>query len=92
MGAMAGEETCFLFIRDVVASVARPLLELRGLAKIGLDPGQKGTVRFELAAGRSGFSGRGWTSRGLRLETSKSWWGQARIEAACSATQSPFRA
>ena len=54
-GAMAGEETCFLFIRDVVASVARPLLELRGLAKIKLDPGQKGTVRFELGAGDLAF-------------------------------------
>ena len=45
----------FLFIRDVVASVARPLLELRGLAKIKLDPGQKGTVRFELGAGDLAF-------------------------------------
>jgi beta-glucosidase len=54
-GGMAGEETCFLFIRDVVASVARPLLELRGLAKIKLDPGQKGTVRFELGAGDLAF-------------------------------------
>ncbi len=54
-GAVAGEETCFLFIRDVTASVARPLLELRGLAKIRLDPGQKGTVRFELAAGDLAF-------------------------------------
>jgi beta-glucosidase len=54
-GAMAGEETCFLFIRDVVASVARPLLELRGLVKIKLDPGEKGTVRFELGAGDLAF-------------------------------------
>lgn len=54
-GAMAGEETCFLFIRDVVASVARPLLELRGLAKIKLDPGEKGAVRFELGSGDLAF-------------------------------------
>ena len=49
LGTVAGEETCFLFVRDPVATVARPLLELRGIAKIRLDPGQRGTVRFELA-------------------------------------------
>ncbi|MGO9483035.1 MAG: glycoside hydrolase family 3 N-terminal domain-containing protein [Rhodomicrobium sp.] len=54
-GTAGGEETAFLFIHDVTASVARPLLELRGLAKIKLDPGQKGTVRFELAAGDLAF-------------------------------------
>ena len=55
LGPAAGEETTFLFIRDVTASVTRPLLELRGLAKIKLDPGQKGTVRFELGAGDLAF-------------------------------------
>jgi beta-glucosidase len=54
-GGAAGEETCFLFIRDVTASVARPVLELRGLAKVKLDPGQKGAVRFELAAADLAF-------------------------------------
>jgi len=47
-GAVAGEETVFLFIHDRVASIARPLLELRGVAKITLDPGACGTVRFSL--------------------------------------------
>jgi beta-glucosidase len=47
-GAVAGEETVFLFIHDPVASLARPLLELRGVAKIALDPGTHGTVRFTL--------------------------------------------
>ncbi|MGO8952901.1 MAG: glycoside hydrolase family 3 N-terminal domain-containing protein [Rhodomicrobium sp.] len=54
-GSVAGEETCFLFIRDIAASVARPVLELRGFAKIALDPGQRGTVSFELPAGDLGF-------------------------------------
>ena len=45
-GDVPGEETVFLFIRDPVASLARPLLELRGVAKIALDPGARGTVRF----------------------------------------------
>jgi beta-glucosidase len=47
-GAVAGEETVFLFIHDPVASLARPLLELRGVAKIALDPGAHGTVCFTL--------------------------------------------
>jgi beta-glucosidase len=47
-GAMAGEETAFLFIRDPLASVARPVLELKGTEKITLEPGAKGTVRFTL--------------------------------------------
>ncbi len=54
-GPVAGEETCFLFIRDVTASVARPVLELRGIAKIALDPGQRGAVRFELGTGDLAF-------------------------------------
>ncbi len=49
-GLAAGEEICFLFIRDIVASVARPVLELRGFSKIALAPGERGTVRFGLAA------------------------------------------
>jgi beta-glucosidase len=56
-GAAAGEETVFLFIRDPVASLARPLLELRGVAKIALDPGKHGTVRFSLGTDDLAFVG-----------------------------------
>ncbi|HLW24462.1 MAG TPA: glycoside hydrolase family 3 N-terminal domain-containing protein [Steroidobacteraceae bacterium] len=42
------EETLFLFVRDPVASVARPALELRGFGKIHLAPGESGTVTFTL--------------------------------------------
>ena len=35
-GARAAEETVFLFVRDRVASVARPTLELKGVTKIAL--------------------------------------------------------
>ena len=45
-----GEETVFLFAHDVVASVARPLLELKGFARIALKPGARGVVRFTLSA------------------------------------------
>ena len=48
-GPLDGEETAFLFIRDPVASIARPLLELKGMATIALTGGSSGTVRFELS-------------------------------------------
>jgi beta-glucosidase len=48
-GPVAGEETVLLFVRDPVASLARPLLELKGMAKIALEPKGRGTVRFTLA-------------------------------------------
>ena len=46
---MAGEETLFLFLRDPVASVARPVLELKDFAKAMLKPGESKTVRFALS-------------------------------------------
>jgi beta-glucosidase len=49
-GARAAEETVFLFVHDRVASVARPLLELRGFAKILLQPGEQGTVSLQFPA------------------------------------------
>jgi beta-glucosidase len=49
-GSRAAEETVFLFTHDKLASVARPVLELKGFAKIRLDPGQAGTVTLPLAA------------------------------------------
>jgi beta-glucosidase len=58
-GPVSGEETAFLFIRDPVASVTRPVLELKGFAKIGLAPGMRGTVRFELHSGDFSFPGDG---------------------------------
>ena len=56
-GAHAAEETVFLFVRDRVASVARPVLELKGVAKIVLEPGETGTARLQLAAADLRFPG-----------------------------------
>jgi beta-glucosidase len=56
-GVRAAEETVFLFTRDKIASVARPLLELKGFAKIALQPGQSGIVRMTLAAAELRFLG-----------------------------------
>jgi beta-glucosidase len=47
-GDVAGEETLFLFLRDPVASVARPVLELKDFAKATLKPGERQIVRFAL--------------------------------------------
>jgi len=47
-GPVVGEATIFLFVRDIVASVTRPLLELKGTAKICLGAKQSGCVRFNL--------------------------------------------
>jgi len=49
-GSASAQETVFLFTHDLVASVARPVLELKGFAKITLDPGARATVSLTLAA------------------------------------------
>lgn len=56
-GARAAEETVFLFVRDKVASVARPVLELKGVAKIALQSGERGTVQIPLPASDLKFLG-----------------------------------
>ncbi len=56
-GPTAGVETLLLFIHDPVATVARPLLELKGMAKITLDPGERGRVTFRLAAAALAYLG-----------------------------------
>jgi beta-glucosidase len=56
-GARAADETVFLFVRDLVASVARPMLELKGVTKIVLEPGETGTARLQLPAAELRFLG-----------------------------------
>jgi len=57
-GSRAAQETVFLFSRDPVASVARPLLELRAFGKIDLAPGESGVVNLSLPASDLKFLGR----------------------------------
>jgi len=47
-GTRAGDEVVQLYIRDVLGSVARPVMELRGFARISLAPGESKDVRFTL--------------------------------------------
>jgi beta-glucosidase len=49
-GDCEGVETIFLFIRDPVARVTRPVLELKDFARLALRAGQTETVRFTLSA------------------------------------------
>jgi beta-glucosidase len=56
-GARAAQETVFLFTHDKIASVARPLLELKGFAKIELRSGESGTVTLSLRASELRFLG-----------------------------------
>nr|WP_248309310.1 glycoside hydrolase family 3 N-terminal domain-containing protein [Bosea sp. AK1] len=56
-GAMAGEHTVFLFIRDVVSSITRPQLELKDFTKVALAPGDMNTVRFTLSSDQLRFLG-----------------------------------
>jgi beta-glucosidase len=49
-GKFLAEETIFLFIHDLVASVAQPLLVLKAWSKATLAPGQSRTVTFRLDA------------------------------------------
>jgi beta-glucosidase len=47
-GERAGAEVAQLYIRDVVSSVTTPVKQLKGFAKVSLNPGETKTVRFTL--------------------------------------------
>jgi beta-glucosidase len=54
-GLRAGDEVVQLYIRDVAASVTRPVRELKGFRRITLRPGEKRTVEFTLTPKEIGF-------------------------------------
>lgn len=54
-GPRRGTETAQLYMRDVVASVTRPVRELRGFERLTLDPGQSGMAAFTLGPAELGF-------------------------------------
>ncbi len=47
-GEVAGDEVPQLYIRDMVASIVRPLKELRDFVRISLKPGEKRSISFTL--------------------------------------------
>jgi beta-glucosidase len=49
-GDRAGDEVVQLYVRDVAASLTRPVKELRGFVRLSLEPGERRTVTFTLDA------------------------------------------
>lgn len=47
-GAVAGKETVQFYIRDLVGSCVRPVMELKGFEKIALAAGEEKTVEFTI--------------------------------------------
>jgi beta-glucosidase len=63
-GPRAGEEVVQLYAHDPVASVSRPLQELRGFLRIALAPGEAKRVTFALLAAQFAF----WDDGRWRIE------------------------
>lgn len=49
-GTRAGDEVVQLYVRDVLASLARPMMELKGFERVSLAPGEEREVKFSLSA------------------------------------------
>lgn len=54
-GNCAGDEVVQLYLRDAHASIARPVKELAGFARISLQPGEEKRICFEVAASQTAF-------------------------------------
>jgi beta-glucosidase len=57
-GKRAAEEVVQLYVRDLVASVTRPVRQLKGISRVHLAPGESREVRFTLTARELEFVGR----------------------------------
>ncbi len=57
-GERLAEEVVQLYVRDLVASVTRPLRELKGMTRVRLAPGQSEKVNFTLTPRELEFVGR----------------------------------
>ena len=66
-GAIAGKEVVQLYVRDLGGSIVRPEKELKGFAKVLLQPGEEKTVCFEL--GKRAFAYYDEVSGGWEVET-----------------------
>ncbi|WP_342573473.1 glycoside hydrolase family 3 N-terminal domain-containing protein [Paenibacillus sp. FSL R5-0749] len=57
-GPYAGAEVVQMYISDVVSSLTRPAKELKGFAKVNLEPGETQTVEFRIGAEQLQYIGR----------------------------------
>ncbi|WP_408068626.1 beta-glucosidase BglX [Wenyingzhuangia sp. 2_MG-2023] len=55
VGDVHGKEVVQLYLRDMVASVTRPVRELKGFEMIELETGEEKTIQFRLTAKELGF-------------------------------------
>jgi beta-glucosidase len=55
VGRRAGDEVVQLYIRDPVATMTRPVKELKGFQRVTLQPGEKRRVEFVLSSEHLGF-------------------------------------
>ncbi|HEV3416629.1 MAG TPA: glycoside hydrolase family 3 C-terminal domain-containing protein, partial [Pirellulales bacterium] len=55
IGSRAGDEVVQLYTRAVAPTVKRPAKELRGFARIALEPGEKKTVAFDVPTEKLAF-------------------------------------
>jgi beta-glucosidase len=56
-GDRAGDEIVQLYVRDLTASVTRPVKELKGFQRVSLSPGESIRVRFVVPVDSLGFYG-----------------------------------
>jgi len=54
-GPMSGDEVCQLYIRDEIASIVRPVQELKHFERISLLPNESKTVSFHITPSDLGF-------------------------------------
>ena len=54
-GRQAGDEVVQLYVRDPVATMTRPVKELKGFQRVTLQPGEKRRVRFTLTRDQLAF-------------------------------------
>ncbi|MEM0024053.1 MAG: beta-glucosidase BglX [Thermofilaceae archaeon] len=57
-GEREGDEVAQLYVRDVVASVTRPVMELKGFKRVTLKPGERRRIVFKLPTQLLAFYGR----------------------------------
>ena len=55
IGQLDGEEVVQVYVRDLHASVTRPVLELKSFVRVALDAGASKSVRFEIPVAQLGF-------------------------------------
>ncbi|NPV53020.1 MAG: beta-glucosidase [Firmicutes bacterium] len=57
-GDRKGDEVAQVYVRDVVASISRPVKELKGFKRVSLEPGGKRTLTFVISTDQLAFHDR----------------------------------